>query len=389
MKKILYIVTQPEFGGAQRYVFDLANNFKNDFEIIVATGSDPSPDNLLSRCNETNIETHKFKFLIRDINLRFDFKALIEILDYIKQEKPDIIHLNSAKAGVLGSLAAYFSHFWINQPKIIYTVHGWAFLEPISTIKKLIYLWAEKFSARFRDVLIVLSEKEKSITLEKRLSHPAKINLIPHGINYNAMSFFIREKSRNILSSKIESNTLASDDFVVGTIANLYPTKGISCLIEAAKLILKDRITQNKKIIFIVIGEGQERKNLESLIKSNGVENNFFLVGTISEAYKLFWAFDIFILPSVKEGMPYVILEAMSAGLPMVATRVGALPEMIENGISGTLIPPQNPEATKNAILELLNNPSKRSALGFQARKRLIENYDTNKMLQKTKNLYL
>ncbi|MEA3272176.1 MAG: glycosyltransferase family 4 protein [Patescibacteria group bacterium] len=371
MKKILYIVTQSEFGGAQRYVFDLVNNFKNDFEIIVASENNPLSGNLLSRCSEIGIETHRFKFLAREINLGNDFKAMLEISDYIKQEKPDIVHLNSAKAGVLGTLAAQF--LGKEKPKIIYTVHGWAFLEPISKIKRLIYLWAEKFTGRFRDALIVLSEKEKSITLEKRLSHPSKISVIPHGIDYSTVSFYIKEKARNTLNLK-------PDNFVVGTVANLYPTKGLEYLIEAAKTL--------DNVVFVVIGEGQERKKLESLIKSYNLENRFFLVGAIPEAYKLFWAFDIFVLPSVKEGMPYVILEAMAAGRPIVATQVGAIPKMLQNGISGTLIQPQNPIAIKNAILELLQNPSKRNTLGFQAQKRLIENYSTRKMLEKTGYLY-
>ncbi|NQU83485.1 MAG: glycosyltransferase family 4 protein, partial [Parcubacteria group bacterium] len=106
------------------------------------------------------------------------------------------------------------------------------------------------------------------------------------------------------------------------------------------------------------------------------------------EAYKLFWAFDIFALTSVKEGMPYVILEAMAAGLPIIATRVGGIPEIIDNDVSGILIQPQSPEAIKNSIINLLNSPSKRNALGEQARKKLIENYNINKMVEKTQHLY-
>lgn len=385
MKKILYIVTQSEFGGAQRHVFDLANNFRNEFNIIVVAGNDPAPDNLLTRCNEVGLKTHKFNFLKREIDLHNDFRALVEILKFIKIERPDVIHLNSAKAGILGSFAGWLSRFWIEKPKIIYTVHGWTFLEPISRAKRLLYLWAEKISARFRDSLIVLSEKEKKITLLKRLSHPSKITVIPHGIDYEKMSFFLKEKARNILNAKIPQGELKFDDFVVGTVANLYQTKGIQYLIEAAKSTISNHQTTIK---FIVIGEGKERKELEALIKKYNLENNLFLIGAAPEAYKLFWAFDVFLLPSVKEGMPYAILEAMAAGLPIIATRVGALSEMIEDGISGILIEPQNSEAIKNAITDLSKNPEKRKTLGLQARKRLIENYNINKMFEKTKNLY-
>lgn len=385
MKKVLYIVTQPEFGGAQRYVFELANNFKENLKIIVATGNDLSPNSLLERCEKENIETYKFKHLFREINILEDLKALKEILEYIKKEKPDIVHLNSTKAGILGTLACYLSHFWIKQPKTIYTVHGWAFLEPISNSKRLFYLWAEKISAKFRDCLIVLSEKEKDITLEKRLSHPSKINVIPHGIDYNSMSFFIKEKARNILSEHIKFN-LEDGDLIIGTVANLYPTKGLEFLIKAAKDIPKNY--NNRRIIFIVIGEGSERKRLETLIKHYGLENSFFLAGSIPEAYKIFWALDIFVLPSVKEGLPYVILESMFAGLPIVATRVGGIPEVLEHGVSGILIQSQNPDTLKNAILELVANPKKRQLLGEQAKEKAILNYTLDKCLFQTINLY-
>lgn len=386
MKKILYIVTQPEFGGAQRYIFDLASNFKDTFDITVAAGSDFTPDSLLSRCESAGIKTYKFINLKREINLKTDFKAGREIFDYIIKEQPDIIHLNSSKAGVLGSIAVYFAKSKIKPSKIVYTVHGWAFLEPVSTKTKLLYLWAEKFSARFRDTLIVLSQKECDVTLNKRLSHPSKINIIPHGIDYGAMSFYIREKSRNLLGEKLGNIKFSDEDFIVGAVANFYPTKGIEFLARAAAQMPK--IFNNRKIFFIIIGDGRERAKLELLIKKYRLQDNFYLAGAIPEAYKLFYAFDVFALPSVKEGFPYVILEAMAAGTPIIATGVGGIPEIINNNFSGILVPPQNPDALKNALMEFLSSSSKRKSCGEAAQKILRENYGIEKMLRTTSELY-
>lgn len=386
MKKILYIVTQPEFGGAQRYIFDLASNFKDAFDITVATGSDFTPDSLLKRCETAGIKTHKFDYLRREIDIKMDFKAGREIFNFIKKEQPDIIHLNSSKAGVLGSIAVYFAKSKIKPPKIVYTVHGWAFLEPVSIKTRLLYLWAERFSARFRGALIVLSQKECDITLKKLLSHPSKINIIPHGIDHNAMSFYIREKSRNLLGEKIGNIKFSDEDFIVGAVANFYPTKGIEFLVRAASQMPK--IFNNKKLFFVVIGDGRERVKLESLIKKYDLRDNFFLAGAIPEAYKLLYAFDTFALPSVKEGFPYVILEAMAAGTPIVATSVGGIPEILNNNSSGILVPPQNPEALKNALMEFLSSGIKRKSCGETARKILRENYGIEKMLQTTSELY-
>jgi len=132
--KILYLITQSEFGGAQRYIFDLANNLKNDYEIIVAGGGQ---DELFEKLKKINVKNFKLKNLIREINLIKDIFAYWEIKKLIQKIKPDILHLNSSKISVLGAFAGRKA----GVKKIIYTVHGFVFNEPMSKWKKLIYLW--------------------------------------------------------------------------------------------------------------------------------------------------------------------------------------------------------------------------------------------------------
>lgn len=390
MKKILYIITQSEFGGAQRYVLDLASNLKKNYEITVASGLNRQINNLLTKCDEIGLKTHEFTHLTREINLHKDFLALREILNFLKHEKPDILHLNSTKAGCLCAIASWLCKIQIGwKIKTVYTAHGWVFLEPLSKSKKIFYLWAEKIAGLFRDATIVLSQKECEMALKKRLSKPAKLFVIPNGINYEAMSFFIEAKSVNILGSLMKLN-LMPEDLIVGTVANLYPTKGLKFLIDAAsKTINSKQLTiDNRRVIFIVIGEGEERKKLEDLIKKNNLENYFFLVGTIPSAYKLLSAFDVIVSSSVKEGMPYAILEAMAAERAIIATNVGAIPEMIKNGESGIIVESKNSEALAKAILDLCNNSLKRKALGEGALKKLVSNYGLQKMISETEKIY-
>lgn len=390
MKKLIYIITQSEFGGAQRYVFDLASNLKEKYKIMVASGLNRQTDNLLSKCDEIGVRTHEFAHLTREINLRKDYLALKELISFLKREKPDIMHLNSAKAGCLGALASWICNVQTGwKIKTIYTAHGWVFLEPLRPSKRLVYLWVEKIAGIFRDATIVLSQKECKAALKKRLSKPSKLFVVPNGINHEAMSFFIETKSLNILSSLTKLN-LTSEDLIIGAIANLYPTKGIEFLISAARRIInsKQSATDNRRVIFIVIGEGEERKKLKELINENHLENNFFLVGAIPSAYKLLLAFDIVVMPSVKEGMPYALLEAMSAERAIIATNVGAIPEMIKNGDSGIIIEPKNSEALLKAILDLRDNSLKRKTLGQGAIKKLKETYGLQKMIDETEKVY-
>jgi glycosyltransferase involved in cell wall biosynthesis len=391
MKKILYLITQSELGGTQRYVFDLASNLKDKYEIAVASGLNRQSDNLLAKCEEIGLKTHEFTYLIREISPKKDYLALLELLSYLKREKPDILHLNSTKAGCLGAVAAWLCKIQTGwKIKVVYTAHGWVFLEPLKNSKRLAYLWAEKIAGYFRDATIVLSQKECAEALKKRLAKPAKLFVIQNGINYEAMSFFIENKSVNILGNLTKIN-LTPEDLIIGTVANLYPTKGLEFLIDAARKVIGNNqsATSNRKIVFVVVGEGEERKNLEEMIKKNNLENNFFLVGTIPAAYKLLLAFDTIVVPSVKEGMPYAILEAMAAERAIIATDVGGIPEMIKNGESGIIVEPKNPDALAKQILDLCNNSLKRKALGEGALRKLKENYGLQKMISETEKIYL
>lgn len=376
--KILYIVTQPEFGGAQRYVYDLAKKMRDDFDVVVVAGEPNEIPTLLRKCEKKEIKTRRLKYLCREINPLKDILAIFEIKKLLKEEKPDILHLNSSKASVIGSLAGKFSKF---KPKIVYTVHGWVFSEPLGLPRKFIYILLEWIAARFRNATIVLSEKEKNISLKYRLSKPENTFLIRHGLK--PPEFIERKAAR-------EQFKIKNDDFAIGTVANFYPSKGLQYLIEAvAKIPYLPAGRQNPKFQIYIIGEGKERKNLEKLIKKYKLENKIFLLGAISKAQKYLKAFDMFVLPSLKEGFPYALIEAMYAGLPIVATKVGGIPEMIENNKNGILVPPANSKILAEKISELLKNRKFAENLGMRALLSAQEKFSLEKMINETKSVYL
>ena len=174
------------------------------------------------------------------------------------------------------------------------------------------------------------------------------------------------------------------NSILIGTIANFYPTKGLSYLIEAAA---KLKTKHNFQIV--IIGDGIERTYLESLITKYNLEENIILAGQIPEAAKYLKAFDIFVLPSIKEGLPYAILEAMAAGLPIVATNVGGISEMITDNESGLLVPPKNPEALAEALKKLIDAPELRARLGQNAAATAAAKFSLKEMLKKTRQIYL
>ena len=341
MKKILYIVTIPDWGGAQHYIFNLSYNLKDEFAITVASGklAGISKYNLLKKIEEympnNEVGTHEFKNLTRSINPIRDILAIFDLVNYINSAKPDIIHLNSSKAGIIGSIAARLAK---HKAKVVYTIHGWVFLEPMNKFKRWLYIRLEKFASRFRNKIIILGLKEKQIALNYKICHEEKIKVLPHGIiKFNRTS---KERAREKLG-------LPQNKKIIGTISNLYTSKGIEYLIEAAANIKDDNI------IFVVIGDGELKNELNSKIQKLNLQNRFNLLGEVFYAAQYLNAFDIFTLSSIKEGMPFVILEAMEAGLPIVATDVGNIQEMMEDYQNKIIVPSRNSLKLAQAIQEI------------------------------------
>jgi glycosyltransferase involved in cell wall biosynthesis len=404
MKKILYIITQSEFGGAQRYVFDLATHLKNGYQVVVAAGEDPKGELFINLwqadLHHYHIKTVYLKYLKRRVRPISDLKALGELRELIAKEKPDIIHLNSSKAGVLGSIAAKFQAASFKF-QVIYTAHGWVFNEPIGLLEKKIYLWIEKRVSKYRDKIICVSEYDRQIALERGFP-PEKLATIHNGIDFDNLNFLVKEVARQKLSQL--TNHPINQSTVIGTIANLYPSKGIQYLIKAARAI--NYLLPDAMPLFIVIGDGPEKAKLQRLIEKYKLENNFFLAGHLPYAYRYLKAFDIFTLSSVKEGFPYVVMEAMAAGLPVVGTSAGGVSEMLirtdpflkkpseetpfhMGGLyAGLIAQPKNSQQLAEKIIYLLGNPEAAQELGKQAQIKVREKFTLEKMVEETKNLY-
>ena len=200
----------------------------------------------------------------------------------------------------------------------------------------------EWVSAKWKDVIIVNNQHDFDQAIKLRIKPRKKLALVYNGIETYKLDLMSRDEAR----TKLE---IPADKYVVGTIANLYPAKGLEYFIRTAYHF------QNKdELVFFVIGDGKERPELEALIKDLGLERKVFLVGQLTDAFKYLSAFDIFILSSVKEGFPWALIEAMAAKLPIVATRVGAVSEIIEDGKNGLIVEPGDPEAMASKIKEIM-----------------------------------
>src|SRR3989344_7056946 len=373
-KRILFIITQSEFGGAQRFIYNLLSHLNRSlFEPIVAVGRDGGGEFTESLRN-LGIVVYTIHSLRRDIDLISDLKAVKEIRRLIRATRPQTLFLGSSKAGFVGSLAAML----IQNVRVIYRIGGWTFNDPWPKWKKRLWIWLEKLSARWKDIIIVNNLRDFHQAKKLRIRPRKNIVLIHNGIDPYKTNFLSRDEARLKLFELIAPRwgKVFQTKNIIGTTANLYLTKGIDVLIDAARsLNIPD------DCIFIVIGSGPEKQQLEAKIKKLDLGKKVFLVGQIPQAARYVPAFDIFVLPSVKEGFPWSILDAMVAKLPVVATNVGAVPEIIEDGKNGFLIEPQQPEAIVDRIKKILDHDSLRQELGIQAHQTVLFKFNLDAMI--------
>jgi len=389
-KKILFIITKSEMGGAQRFLYEFITHLDpQKYKLLVAAGlpaQTGSNGQLIEKLREKGIEVASIKNFSNAPGLK-NFLAFFETFNLIRKFKPDILYLLSSEAGFIGAIAGklYRLLFWRKNPKIIYRIGGWAFKEPRNIFIKKIYLWAEKISAPFKDIIIVNSEFDRQLAIKNKIAKPDKIITIYNGLDVDNSKFLTEEEAKKIIESKIrDTRYKIQNTILISTIANFYRNKGLEYLILAAQKLKNKGLDWQ----FVIIGEGPERSKIENLIKKNNLENNVFLIGFITDAFECLKAFDLFVLPSVKEGQPWTILEAMAAGVPIVATNIAGIPETIENEKSGLLVEPADPEALSSAIEKMLTHPSLTQECAKNAVKIVREKFNISEMIQKNEELF-
>ncbi|HXK40864.1 MAG TPA: glycosyltransferase family 4 protein [Candidatus Paceibacterota bacterium] len=382
-KRVLFVITQSEMGGAQRFLHNLLSRLdKNRYEIMVSVSADGGGE-LFKLMGSLGITANELVHLKRNISPVKDILAVFELRKLIRGFRPDTLFLLSSKAGFIGSLAAKFQVL-SSRFQVIYRIGGWSFNDPWPKWKKRLFITLERISARWKDVIIVNNKHDLEQACELKIKPRKEIKLIHNGLDVYKTEFLPREEARLKLFEKASkaSGGVFQAEITVGTIANFYPPKGLKYLIEAA-----EHFKNNDNVIFMVIGDGQEREELELLITNYQLQHQVLLLGQIPDAYKLLTAFDIFVLPSVKEGFPWVVIEAMAAKLPVVATRVGAVPEIIEDGKNGFIVEPGQPEQIAAKIQDLLNDEHLRQELGIQAHQTVLFKFSLDKMIREITQL--
>ena len=380
-KKLLFVITQGVVGGAQKNVFDLASSFKDSYEVLVAIGGEVNSD-LANKLEDQKIKTHHLKFLGRDINILDDFLAFFEILKLYKKEKPDIIHLHSSKIGLFGAIAGFVYKLGTkHKPKIIFTAHGWIFKEDMSNKKRFVAIFLAWLAAKFQNKIICVSEDDFNKAIKHRIAPTRKLFVIHNAINKE--NFLGRVLAREEIDKMI-GRELSDDDFVITNLGRLYTNKGLNYLIDAVK-DLEKKLQDFKLVIF---GDGPEKASLKSQITNHKLQDRIFLVGDKSNVSQYLKAFDAMVLSSVKEGFPYALLEAGMAGVPVVATNVGGIGEIIRDSETGILIESKDIKALTEAILKINNDKEFSEKISNNLNKTIFRDFSFENLIEKIGWIY-
>jgi glycosyltransferase involved in cell wall biosynthesis len=371
--RILYIITKANWGGAQKYVFDVATAAQQaGHDVAVACGTQGE---LTSRLEHESIPVYEIRGLGRDIAPLSDVKSLLSLSNLIKELKPDIVHANSSKAGLIGVMAAKLG----GVPRILFTAHGWAFNEIRPLWQKGIFALFHLMTAWLSDDVICVSSAIKSEASWMPFTKH-KMLVIHHGIQEIELKGCGEARANH---APHNTETLIKSVWI-GTLAELHPIKGLDTAIRAFARIAP----QFPQTVLVLIGEGQERNSLVTLASELKLSERIRFCGHTKDAGSYLSALDIFLFPSRSEALGFAVLEAGNASLPVIASRVGGIPEIIEDGVSGILVTPDDVDGFAVGLSSLLAAPALRTKLGEGLHEKVLKDFSKEHALAETLALY-
>lgn len=341
-KRIRVLHVAEAAGGVERYLETLFKYNNDEVENILV-------------CSQ-NYDYKKFKKLVsrvivlkmaHDIQPSSDIKVEKALRKIIKQLKPDIVYAHSSKAGALARIA----DLGLNN-KVIYNPHGWAFNMQQSAKKKKMYKWVEKISAYFCDKIVCISDAEKESALREKICKSDKLQVIYNGIDL--------EEINNTTPIERAVLGISNDAFVVGMVGRLSKQKSPDIFVKAAKLI-KEKIPN---AYFLMVGDGELRNQIEGMVQQYGLDSSFLITGWVDNPTAYMKIMDVGMLLSRWEGFGLVLPEYMACGVPIIATDVDAIPNIIKDGVNGLLVLPGDLSEIASSVIKIwLNNKVKQNLI--------------------------
>lgn len=352
----MQVITKADIGGAQVHVRQILAGLGARYDFILVTGSD---DYLAREAERLGIEVVMLDDLVRPIRPGRDLKALVALYRLIRRRRPDLVHAHSFKAGMLARLAARLA-----RTRAVFTAHGWAFTPGAPLGQRVIGLAIEFVLCRLCAGVITVSRHDRDLAARWHVGAAARRHLVANAADPVAPGHPADRQAERLM-----------------TVGRLTPVKNQAMLLRVLRR-LPDTVT------LFVVGEGVERSALESLARELDIEHRLVLAGEVTAIRASLTTSAIFLLSSHYEGLPVSILEAMSAGLPVVATAVGGVPEAVLDGETGFVTPRGDETAFADRIRRLLEDPEMAQRMGQAGRRHYLAHYTPERFHREVAAVY-
>ena len=356
--KIVIVITKADLAGAQNHVLELVKGLLRKHEFVVIVGR---PGYLTNRLAKMGVETIVIESMRGQVSLLADIKSLFSIIGHLKEISPDLVHAHSSKAGILARIAARMLRI-----PVIYTAHGWPFSPGNPWLKRSLSRVAERVAAMISNKVITVSGYDEQLADQAGITKSCEVVTIHNGISDNHGIFGAKQKNEQLL---------------IVSLVRFTKQKNLRCLIEA----LADVRSEYHAVI---AGTGGEYEKICELVQHLQLESKVELPGEVEESENLLKNADLFVMSSDWEGLPIAGIEAMRAGLPIVATDVGGMSELVEHGQNGYLVDRGDSDSLADMIEKLMTNSETRRSMGDVSRERFEEMFMAEKMVLSTDRLY-
>ncbi len=362
------MIDKPSLGGGQTALLLLAENLdRSVFEVFVcSSGEGPLAE-------EARRKGLAFVPVPLDKKVGLGFRG--EIASVLGELKIDLLHTHGGVAGLLGRRAARFA----GTRAVVHSLHGIHYLHYRNPFLRRLYVLLERRYSRFTDRLVLVCQSDLRQARKYKLAPEGKMTVILNGIGVPP------EPGAGEVARRRRELGGAPGRLIVGTVARLHRQKGVIHLLQACGRIFR-AVPESRAVI---VGDGPQAGRMKREARRLGLEDKCSFLGSREDAIALMALFDIFVLPSLWEGLPFVLVEAASLGKPIVATAVDGVPEILEGGRTGLLVPPGDPTALANAVIRLLLNADEARRLGERARSFVPPRFPLRRMVEQTQNLYL
>jgi len=373
--RLVHVITRLELGGAQENtLFCVRHHDRERFQVGLVAGQGGLLEEEARRIPDANVQF--VPYLKHPISPWSDLRTLFRLRSHFRTTGADIVHTHSSKAGILGRLAAFLA----GVPAVVHTAHGWSFNVTQAPGKRRVFVALERMAAVISDRLITVSHRNRIDALALGIGRVRQYDVLHSGIDVGAFDrpLTARETVRSALG--IEPHHV-----LVGTVACLKPQKAPLDFVRAARRAH----ARDDRLRFVIVGDGELRDELDALVRELGLEDVVRRLGWRRDVVDLLHAMDVFLLTSRFEGLPRAVLQALAAGVPVVATAVDGTPEVIRDRQTGLLVPPEDPEAAADRVLEMASDPLLRRRCIAQGREVLDRGFDIRRMVRDLERLYI